>query len=210
VIVLGLTGSIGMGKSATAALFAEAGAPVWDADAAVHRLYAKGGAAVGPISQAFPEAVVDGSVDRARLSARLREDPPAFARLEAIVHPLVAEDRQTFLEEAAAAGAKVVVLDIPLLFEVGADQAMDAVVVVSAPAEVQRDRVLARPGMDLAKLEALLARQVPDTEKRARADFVIDTSQGIDHARDQVARTLSVVLSPDFRPRPSLSGPGEA
>jgi dephospho-CoA kinase len=200
-IRLGLTGSIGMGKSATAAMFADAGVPVWDADAAVHRLYAKGGAATGPIAEAFPEAVVDGAVDRSRLTQRLREDPPAFARLEAIVHPLVGEDRRIFLREAETSGAKVVVLDIPLLFETGGERAMDAVVVVSAPAELQRERVLARPGMDLQKLEALLARQTPDAEKRARADFVIDTSQGFEAAREQVRQVLSVVLSPGFRSR---------
>jgi dephospho-CoA kinase len=208
VIVLGLTGSIGMGKTATAALFAEEGVPVWGADAAVHRLYAKGGAAVAPIAEAFPDTVVDGAVDRARLSERLREDPPAFARLEAIVHPLVAEDRGAFLSEAEATGAKVVVLDIPLLFETGGDRVMDAVIVASAPAELQRERVLARTDMDAQKLEALLARQVPDGEKRARADFVIDTSQGFEAARGQVRHVLSVVLSPGFRGR-RLDGSSE-
>jgi dephospho-CoA kinase len=197
-----------MGKSATTALFAQEGVPVWDADAAVHRLYAQGGAAVEPISKAFPDTVQDGAVDRARLSARLREDPPGFARLEAIVHPLVAEDRRAFLATAETSGAKVVVLDIPLLFETGGDRAMDAVVVVSAPAELQRERVLARSGMSLEKLEALLARQVPDAEKRARADFVIDTSRGFDVAREQVRQVLSVVLSPDFRSR-RLDGSSE-
>jgi dephospho-CoA kinase len=161
----------------------------------------QGGAAVEPIGRAFPEAVSGGGVDRAALSRRLREDPPAFARLEAIVHPLTAQDRLAFLEAAKASGAKVVVLDVPLLFETGADRTVDAVVVVSAPAEVQRERVLARTGMTAEKLEQLLARQVPDAEKRARADFVIETSQGIEAARAQVQAVLSVVLSPDFKPR---------
>jgi dephospho-CoA kinase len=195
VIVVGLTGSIGMGKTTTAALFAEAGAPVWDADAAVHRLYAKGGAAVAPIAAAFPGIVVDGAVDRARLSARLAEDPPAFARLEAIVHPLVGADRQAFLDRAAAAGAKVVVLDIPLLFETGGERRVDKVVVVSATPELQRERVLARPGMTAEKLEALLARQVPDAEKRARADFVIDTSKGLESARAEVGEVLAALTA---------------
>lgn len=193
-IVIGLTGSIGMGKTTTAALFAEAGAPVWDADAAVHRLYARGGAAVAPIAQAFPDAVVDGAVDRARLSARLAQDPPAFARLEAIVHPLVAADRQAFLDQAAARGVEVVVLDIPLLFETGGETRVDKVVVVSASPELQRQRVLARPGMTAERFEALLARQVPDAEKRARADFVIDTSNGLEAARRQVGEVLAAVV----------------
>jgi dephospho-CoA kinase len=195
VIVVGLTGSIGMGKTTTAALFAEAGVPVWDADAAVHRLYARGGAAVAPIAAAFPEAVVEGAVDRARLSARLAQDPPAFARLEAIVHPLVGRDRQAFLERAAAADAKVVVLDIPLLFETGGEARVDKVVVVSAAPELQRERVLARPGMTAERFEALLARQVPDVEKRARADFVIDTSEGLAAARAQVGEVLAALTA---------------
>jgi dephospho-CoA kinase len=192
-ILVGLTGSIGMGKSTTAGLFAEAGVPVWDADAAVHRLYARGGAAVAPLAAAFPEAVVDGAVDRARLAHRLAEDPPAFARLEAIVHPLVGRDRQGFLDEARASGAKIVVLDIPLLFETGGESNVDVVVVVSAPAHVQRERVLSRPGMTAERFEALHARQVSDAEKRARADFVIDTSQGLDAARAQVRAMLEAL-----------------
>jgi dephospho-CoA kinase len=195
VILLGLTGSIGMGKSTTAALFAEAGVPIWDADAAVHRLYAQGGAAVGPIEAAFPGVAVDGAIDRARLSARLADDPPAFPRLEAIVHPLVAQDRQAFLDQAKASGAKVVVLDIPLLYETGAEAWVDKVVVVSAPAAVQRERALARPGMTAEKLDTLLARQVPDAEKRARADFVVDTSQGVEAARAQVRQILETVAA---------------
>jgi dephospho-CoA kinase len=193
VILLGLTGSIGMGKSTTTSLFAEAGVPVWDADAAVHRLYAEGGAAVGPVGAAFAGVIVDGAVDRARLSARLAEDPPALARLEAIVHPLVGQDRQAFVDRAKAQGATIVVLDIPLLYETGADAWVDMVVVVTAPPELQRERVLARLGMTPEKLDALLARQVPDAEKRAKADFVVDTSRGLDAARAEVRSILDAL-----------------
>lgn len=200
-ILLGLTGSVGMGKSTTAAMFAELGAPVWDADAAVHRLYARGGAAVDPVETAFPGVVVDGTVDRARLGSRVHGDPAAFERLEAIVHPLVAADRADFLARAEAAGHAVAVLDIPLLFETGAADRFDAVVVATAPAEVQRARVLARPGMDETRLAALLERQTPDHEKRTRADFVIDTSLGMDSARAQVKMVLDVIHSPAFRSR---------
>lgn len=172
-LVLGLTGSIGMGKTTTAALFAAEGIPVWDADAAVHRLYARGGAAVAPLAAAFPAAVSQGAVSRAALKAVIAADPAALARIEAIVHPLVAADRAAFL---AGQSAPVVLLDIPLLFETGADAMVDATVVVSAPAEQQRARVLARPGMSDADFERILARQMPDAEKRARADYVIDTT----------------------------------
>ncbi len=186
-IVLVLTGSIGMGKSTTARLFAEAGAAVWDADAAVHALYAPGGAAVGPVEAAFPGTTVDGAVDRTRLAASLQGDPEGFARLEAIVHPLVRADREAFIARAEAEGRPVVVLDIPLWFETGADRTgVTAVVVASASAGEQRRRVLARPGMTEARFEQILARQTPDAEKRARADAVIDTGQGLDHARSQV------------------------
>lgn len=200
-ILLGLTGSVGMGKSTTAAMFAELGAPVWDADATVHRLYARGGAAVGPVGQAFPGVVRDGAVDRGLLGDRVHGDHDAFERLEAIVHPLVAADRAAFLAEAEAAGHVAAVLDIPLLFETGAEDRVDAVVVVTAPADVQRARVLARPGMDETRLAALLERQTPDHHKRARADFVIDTSLGMDSARAQVKMVLDVVHSPAFRSR---------
>lgn len=200
-ILLGLTGSVGMGKSTTAAMFAEMGAPVWDADAAVHRLYARGGAAVGPVGDAFPGVVRDGGVDRAILGARVHGDHAAFTRLETIVHPLVAADRAAFLADAEARGHPVAVLDIPLLFETGAEDRVDAVVVVTAPAEVQRARVLARPGMDETRLAALLERQTPDHHKRARADFVIDTSLGMDSARAQVKMVLDVIQSPAFRSR---------
>lgn len=185
-IVLGLTGSIGMGKSTTAAMFAAQGVPVYDSDAAVHALYASGGAAVAPVEAAFPGVVVDGAIDRAALSARVVGDPEALQKLEAIVHPLVGAHRIGFFEQARASGADIVVLDIPLLYETGGEKAVDKVVVVSAPAQVQRERVLARPGMTPEKLDAILARQTPDAEKRARADVVIDTGQGLAAAERQV------------------------
>jgi dephospho-CoA kinase len=209
-ITVGLTGSIGMGKSTTAAMFAAEGVPVYDADAEVHALYARGGAAVEPLEQAFPGVVVDGAVDRTLLSQRVVGKPEELKRLEAIVHPLVGMSRVGFFEQAAAAGADVVILDIPLLFETGGDKRMDAVVVVSAPADVQRQRVLARPGMDEAKLDAILARQTPDAEKRARAHFVIDTGQGLDRARDQVREVLRVLRDPSTaRPFAPLVAPAE-
>ncbi len=191
--ILGLTGSVGMGKSTTAGFFAEAGVPVYDADAAVHRLY--DGEAVAPIEAAFPGTTVDGKVDRAKLGARVLNDPAALKRLEGIVHPLVQQAQERLIAEAQARGDKVVVLDIPLLFEVGKDRQCDAVVVVSAPAEVQRQRVLERPGMTAEKLDAILARQMPDAEKRARADFVVDTSQGFEAARAQVRAILDAVAT---------------
>lgn len=192
-IVLGLTGSIGMGKSTTAAMFQDAGVPVYDADAAVHALYAAGGAAGPLLEAAFPGVTRDGAVDRAALGARVLGDADALRRLEAIVHPLVGHSRAGFFEAATAAGADVMVLDIPLLFETGGERNVDAVVVVSAPAEVQRERVLARPGMTEEKLAAILARQLPDGEKRARADYVIDTGQGLEAARARVTEVLTAV-----------------
>lgn len=189
--ILGLTGSIGMGKSVTAQLFAEAGVPVHDADAAVHRLYE--GEAAPLIEAAFPGTTHSGKVDRTELAARVLGDDAAIKRLEAIVHPLVREAEQRFLAEAAARGAKVVVLDIPLLFETGGEKRVDAVVVVSAPPEVQRARALARPGMTPDKLDAILAKQMPDAEKRARAQFLVDSSGGIDSARDQVRAILRAI-----------------
>jgi dephospho-CoA kinase len=192
-IVIGLTGSVGMGKSATAAMFAEAGAPVYDADAEVRRLYAPGGGAVSGVEAAFPGVVVDGAVDRGRLGERVLGDPAALERLNAIVWPLMGEARAEFFRQARDAGAEVVVLDIPLLLETGGQRSVDKVVVVSAPADVQRQRVLARPGMTEAKFEALLAAQMDDADKRALADFVIDTSSGFDHARRQVTEILAAL-----------------
>lgn len=196
-IILGLTGSIGMGKSTTSAMFEAEGVPVYDSDAAVHALYAPGGAAVAPVEAAFPGVVVDGAIDRTRLSARVVGNPQALKTLETIVHPLVGADRIGFFEKAKAEGKDIVVLDVPLLYETGGDRAVSKVVVVSAPAEVQRQRVLARAGMDEAKLDAILARQLPDAEKRARADFVIDTGQGLDHARQQVRAILHSLRHPE-------------
>ena len=189
-ITVGLTGSIGMGKSTTAAMFAAEGVPVYDADAEVHALYARGGAAVEPLEAAFPGVVVDGAVDRVKLSHHVVGKPDELKRLEAIVHPLVGESRVGFFQKAVADGADIVILDIPLLFETAGEKRMDAVVVVSAPADLQRQRVLARPGMDEAKLDAILDRQMADAEKRARAHFVIDTGLGLDHARAQVRDVL--------------------
>jgi dephospho-CoA kinase len=173
--LLGLTGSIGMGKSTTAQMFRDAGVPVWDADATVHVLYSAGGAAVAAIAAMFPDAVVDGAVDRARLKAQIAADKGALKRLEAVVHPLVAAHRAGFVAGAAAMGATLLVLDIPLLFETGANRQMDATLVVTVPPEVQRARVLERPGMTEAHLATILARQMPDAEKRARAGHVIET-----------------------------------
>ena len=209
-IVLGLTGSIGMGKSTTAGLFAEEGAWVHDADRTVHDLYARGGEAVTGIAAAFPDAVAGEAVDREALAAALAKDPDGFSRVEAIVHPLVARSRDRFLSEAREAGAGVVVLDVPLLFETGGDDGLDAVVVVSAPPDVQRQRVLERPGMTAEKFEELAGRQVPDSEKRARADFVVDTSQGVEPTRAQVREILATVTHPGWRPRRDLAGPREA
>ena len=190
-IVLGLTGSAAMGKSATAKMFAEEGVPVFDADSVVHRLY--DGAAVAPVETAFPGVVVNGRIDRERLAARVFNDPPALKQLETIVHPLVRAEQDRFRREAEANGAPIAVLDIPLLFETGGDQRADAVVVVSAPADVQRARLLERPGMTVEKIEAMLARQMPDAEKRRRADFVIDSSRGFDAARSDVRRILEQI-----------------
>ena len=169
---LGLTGSIGMGKSTTAQMFRDLGIPVWDADATVHRLYSKGGAAVGRVSALFPQALVDGAISRDQLRSIIADDPDALTKIEQIVHPLVADDRRQFLESSSA---DILVLDIPLLFENGSVHLFDAVLVVSAPPDVQMSRVLARADMTLDRFQAILARQMPDAEKRARADYVIET-----------------------------------
>jgi dephospho-CoA kinase len=190
-IRLGLTGSIGMGKSTTAGFFRAAGVPVHDADATVHALYA--GRAVPWVEAAFPGTTRDGAVDRARLAEAVLGRPEALARLEAIVHPLVREEEARFLAHAARTGASVVVLDIPLLFETGRAGEVDAIVVVTAPAGIQRDRVLARPGMTPDRLAAILARQMPDAEKRRRAHFLIGTDHGYDAARAEVAGLLRAV-----------------
>lgn len=187
--LIGLTGSIGMGKSTTAAMFAEAGVPVWDADAAVHRLYAPGGAAVAPISAKWPETLVNGGISREALSDLISQKQDVLKDIEAIVHPLVAADRARFVAETPS---QFLLLDIPLLFETGGDAKVDAVVVVSVDAKTQRDRVLARPGMTEARFEAILAKQMPDTEKRARADFIIET-QTLDSARAGVNAVLSAI-----------------
>jgi len=197
-ILLGLTGSIGMGKSTTTAMFADLGAVVWNADDAVHRLYAPGGAAVLPVGEAFPGVVVDGAVDRARLAEALGKDDTAFRRLEAIVHPLVAQGRAADLEAARRAGVKLAVLDIPLLFETDGDKAVDAVVVVTADPAIQAERVLARPDMTRERFGAILARQIPDAEKRMRADFVIDTGRGLEAARAEVEAIVAAVLDPSW------------
>ena len=189
--ILGLTGSLGMGKSTTAKFFAAEGVPVHDADAVVHRLY--DGEATGAIEVAFPGTTVNGKVDRDKLGKRVLGDAAAIQRLEQIVHPLVAEARERFLAEAERAGAPVALLDIPLLYETGGDARCDAAVVVSAPADVQRTRAFERPGMSDDKLLAILAKQMPDAEKRARADFVVDTSRGLEAAQAQVRDILKAI-----------------
>lgn len=190
--ILGLTGSIGMGKSTTAKLFAEAGVPVYDADAAVHQLYE--GEAAPAIEAAFPGTTVNGKVDRQKLSARVVHDPAAIKQLEQIVHPMLGASRQKFFADAEAAQAPVVVLDIPLLFETGGEKRVDAVVVVSTSPELQRERVLARGTMDEAKLDAIIAKQTPDAEKRKRTDFVVDTSHGLEPVRAQIKDILAEVV----------------
>jgi dephospho-CoA kinase len=192
-IRVGLTGSIGMGKSTTAALFADAGIPVNDADAAVHELYR--GEAVAPVEQAFPGTVVNGEIDRQALARQLASQPDRFKELEAIVHPLVRRREQQFLERQKAAGAEIVLLDIPLLFESGAEDRVDTIVVVSCDPQIQRQRVLARPGMTEQKFDMILSRQVPDAIKRARADFVVDTGQGMEVARKRVNAVIQAIRS---------------
>jgi dephospho-CoA kinase len=187
-IILGLTGSIGMGKTTASNMFAEAGVPVYSADDAVHRLYS--GRAAPLIEAAFPGTVANGTVDREKLSAEVIGKPDALKKLESIVHPLVREEEEAFLREAKAQGAAIALVDIPLLFETGGEKRVDRMGVVSAPADIQRARVLARPGMTAEKLDAILARQTPDAEKRARADFVLDTSGSFDNLRQQITTVI--------------------
>ena len=188
-LILGLTGSIGMGKSTTAKLFAEAGVPVYDADATVHMLYE--GEAVPAIEAAFPGTTANGKVDRNKLSARVVHDPAAIKQLEQIVHPMLGASRQKFLDDAERSGAPVAVVDVPLLFETGGEKRVDAVVVVTTTPELQHQRILARDNMTSEKLDAILARQLPDAEKRRRADFVVDTSDGLDPVRLRIRDILN-------------------
>jgi dephospho-CoA kinase len=198
-IILGLTGSIGMGKSTTAKLFAEAGVPVYDADATVHRIYQS--EAAPAIEAAFPGTTVDGKVDRVRLSARVVHDPAAMKRLEQIVHPMLRSYHQKFIDDAEQAGAPVAVIDVPLLYETGGEKRVDAVVVVTTAPEIQRQRILERDNMTSEKLDAILARQLPDAEKRRRADFVVDTSHGLDPVRARIRDILDqAVKMPRRRP----------
>lgn len=189
--IIGLTGSIGMGKSTTAKLFAEAGVPVYDADATVHKVYE--GEAAPAIEAAFPGTTVNGKVDRPKLSARVVHDPEAIRQLEAIVHPMLRSYHQKFIREAETSGAPVVVMDVPLLFETGGDKRVDAVVVVTTSPQLQRERILARGTMTSEALDSILARQMPDSEKRRRADFVVDTSHGLDPVRAQIRDILDQV-----------------
>lgn len=185
-IIVGLTGSIGMGKSTTAQMFAEAGAAIFDADKTVHGLYAQGGEAVPILRAGLPETVIDGAIDRAILSKALRKDPLLLGVLESFIHPLVAKQRASAMAEARASRKAVFVNDMPILFETGGEAEVDYVVVVTASEAQQRARVLARPGMSVEKLDFILSKQMPDAEKRRRADFIVDTGQGLDHARQQV------------------------
>jgi dephospho-CoA kinase len=188
-IILGLTGSIGMGKSTTAKLFAEAGVPVYDADATVHQIYE--GEAAPAIEAAFPGTTVDGKVDRTKLSARVVHDPAAMKQLETLVHPMLRAHHQKFLDDAERSGASVAVVDVPLLFETGGEKRVDAVVVVTTSPEIQRARILARDNMTAEKLDHILARQMPDAEKRKRADFIVDTSHGLDPVRSRIRDILA-------------------
>lgn len=197
---IGLTGSIGMGKSTTAEMFRAEGAPVYDSDRAVHEIYA--GPAAARIEALFPGTTVDGVVDRARLAARVLGDAEALRLLESVVHPLVREKRLAFLEERRRLGDRLVVFDIPLLFETGAESEVDAIVVVSAPEEIQKARVLTRPGMTEEKFAALSAKQVPDSEKRRRADFIVHTDRGLDAAREEVRAILRALAEWKGRPEP--------
>ena len=201
-IVIGLTGSIAMGKTETAKMFRAVGVPVFDSDAEVHRQYQKGGKGAEAIFPLFPEAVVEGAVDREILAKRVLADPKAMRQLEATIHPIVRAGQDAFLEQCKASGKHIAVLDIPLLFETGREKNVDKVVVVSAPPEIQRQRVLQRPGMTPAKLDRILARQMSDAEKRAKADFVVDTSKGPDFAAAQVRDIVSSLLKDHSGPSP--------
>jgi len=207
-LIVGLTGSIGMGKSTAARRFVENGIPVFDADAEVHRLYK--GEAVPLIEDAFPGTTHDGYVDRGLLGHRLMGDKEALARLESIVHPLVQSARQKFLAKHARAGAEMAVLEIPLLFEVGADSQVDVTIVISAPPEVQRDRVLSRPDMSEEKLDALLANQMPDGEKRKRADYVVETNRPIEESHAEIDRLIESLRGREGRVFSSGSGEANA
>jgi dephospho-CoA kinase len=198
-ITIGLTGSVGMGKSTTAAMFAEEGAPVYDADAEVRRLQEPGGAAVEAIDAAFPGVVKDGVIDRTALGTIVFNDPEALSRLNGIIYPMLGAGRLAFFDKAERDGVDAVVLDIPKLFETGGEARMDVVVVVTAPEHIQRERVLARPGYDAARLDAILANQMHDVEKRARAHFVIDTGQGLENARKQVRTVMATLRSGAWR-----------
>ena len=191
ILRIGLTGSIGMGKSTTAQMFRDEGVAVLDSDQIVHDLYR--GAAVAPIAAAFPDVVVDGVVNRSALGAHVLSDPAAMKKLEAIVHPLVWAARDAFIQQRQAQGDWIIVYDVPLLFETGADKSVDAIVVVTAPPELQKQRVLMRPGMTQEKFEAIVGKQTPDTEKRARADFIVETGEGLDAARAQVRHILKTL-----------------
>lgn len=197
-IILGLTGSIGMGKTATAAMFAAAGLPVYDADAAVHALYEKGGAAVGPLSERFGDILKDGAVDRAALRTKVVDDPDAMKDLEAIVHPLVGQSQLNFRQQALESESKIAVLDIPLLFETGGDRRCDYTAVVTAPADIQKTRVLARGEMSEEQFEQIRAKQMSDAEKRARADFVISTAFGFDFTRAHVQAIINLLNGLDL------------
>ena len=194
---VGLTGSIAMGKSTAAEMFADLGCPVFDSDAAVHDLYARDGAAVPVVAELFPDAIIDHQVDRRRLADHVLNDPAALAKLEAAVHPLVRSLQEEFESAANRAGHSFLVLDIPLLFETGQDENVDSIVVVTAPAEMQRDRALARPGMTQGKLGDILARQLPDSEKRARAEFIVDTGHGFEVTFDQVRKIVEELKTRD-------------
>jgi len=192
---LGLTGSIGMGKTATAQMFAERGVPVYDADGAVHALYAQGGAGVGPIGELFPDAIIDGVVSRPALREIVLENPDDLTKLNRIIHPLVAQSQIMFRQQAEESGASLAVLDIPLLFETGGDKACDYVAVVTAPGNIQRNRVLARNTMSEAEFGTILAKQMPDDEKRAKADFIISTAFGFPYAKAQVEAIIDLFAS---------------